>query len=368
MPVKNKKSKIKRGNLLDKQTQASLKFTLYRYRFLINYIIIGFLSICVEILLIRALSYFGTHLALAVLLGIGVGILFAFWFNVRFNFKVPVGKRNRALLFFAGISIGSACLNFIFRNQLVDAGLSYEVSRFLVAGILFSIAYILHRKFSFRDMKQVGVTVYANGIEDIKLINSKIGPYPDFIHVDLIDKSFSETGADVRAYRLETISAYWPNKQIQVHLMSRNPMAWLDDILPYADTVIVHAECDEDLSAVIHKIKENGKSAGLCLSMDTPIDMAKQYVGEIDTLMLLTIREPGKSGQKFDMEGLQRIEQIKNWEERNKFDLCIDGGVSEKNVHLLNVELVVSGSSVLKNPDPARQIMRLQTSNNYEAT
>jgi ribulose-phosphate 3-epimerase len=365
---KNKKSFIESGDLLDKQTKASLKFTFYCYRFLINYIIIGALSICVEILIIRALAYFGTHFILAVPSGIGIGILFSFWFNVRFNFKVPVGKRHRAFLFFSGISIGSACLNFIFRNQLVDAGLSYEVSRFMVAGLLFSIAYGLHRKFSFKDMKQVGVAVYANGIEDIKLINSKIGPYPDFIHVDLIDKSFSETGTDVRAYRLETISAYWPNKHIQVHLMSRNPMAWLDDILPYADTIIVHAECDEDLSAVIKKIKDNGKSAGLCLLMKTPIDVAKRYLDEISTLMLLTIQEPGKSGQKFEMEGLQRIEQIKSWEDRKDFVLCIDGGVSEENIHLLNVELVVSGSSVLKNADPARQIMRLQTSNNYEPT
>jgi pentose-5-phosphate-3-epimerase len=84
--------------------------------------------------------------------------------------------------------------------------------------------------------------------------------------------------------------------------------------------------------------------------------------------MLLAIRVPGKSGQKFEMEAIQRVEEIKTWEDRNKFDLCIDGGVSEKNIHLLNVELVVSGSSVLENPDPARQIMRLQTSNNYEAT
>lgn len=355
-------------DFLNKETKASLKFLLYRYRFLINYIIIGVFSIVLEILMIRALAYFGAQLLLAVPIGIGIGILFSFWFNVRFNFKVPTGKRHRAFLFFAGISIGSACLNFGFRNQLIEAGISYEISRFLVAGFLFSIAYGFHRKFSFKDLKQVGIAVYANELEDIAQIKNKIGAYPDFIHVDLIDKSFSEAATEVRTNRLETIAAHWPNKHIQVHVMSRNPMPWLDEILPHADTIIVHAECIEDLSAVIKKIRDSGVSAGLCLLIDTPLEVAKQYVNEIDILMLLAIRVPGKSGQKFEMEAIQRVEEIKTWGDRNKFDLCIDGGVSEKNIHLLNVELVVSGSSVLENPDPARQIMRLQTSNNYEAT
>jgi len=45
----------------------------------------------------------------------------------------------------------------------------------------------------------------------------------------------------------------------------------------------------------------------------------------------------------------------------------VDGGINEGNIHLLNVELAVSGSSVLQAADSVRQIMRLQTSNNHEA-
>ena len=46
--------------------------------------------------------------------------------------------------------------------------------------------------------------------------------------------------------------------------------------------------------------------------------------------------------------------------------LCIDGGVNENIVNMLEAENIVSGSSVLKSTNPKRQIMRLQTLGRYE--
>ena len=42
-------------------------------------------------------------------------------------------------------------------------------------------------------------------------------------------------------------------------------------------------------------------------------------------------------------------------------------GVNENIIGILEAENIVSGSSVLKSPDPKRQIMRLQTVGYYEA-
>jgi pentose-5-phosphate-3-epimerase/putative flippase GtrA len=299
--------------------------------------------------------------------GLAAGVFFAFWLNVRFNFKVPIAKRNRALVYFAAISTLSVTLNFVFKQQLLQLGWSYEQARFGVAGALFSFAYFLHRRFSFVDRKQVGVAVYASGVEDIRAIRQKIGDFPDFIHVDLIDASFGATDTDVRSYRLEAIQAHWPRRKIHVHLMTRHPSRWLKDVLPYADFVIVHHEIDEDLNGVLAAIGAAGKQAGMALMSQTPLEGARPFLGRIKVLMLLTIKEPGRSGQEFQMEALDRIKTVNAWPERRGFAACIDGGVTETNIHLLNVELVVSGSSVLRASQPARQIMRLQTSSNYEA-
>ncbi|ATC64737.1 hypothetical protein CMV30_12625 [Nibricoccus aquaticus] len=346
---------------------AGLQFRLYRHRFLLVYIVFGVTSLWIEILLLRGLHYLGLPLLASQSCGLTISVLFAYWMNVRFNFKVPVAKRNRALLYFAGISGLSALLNYAFRTQLLDLGWSYEQARFGVSAVLFSFGYILHRRYSFADRKQVGVAIYANGVEDIRGIREKIGEFPDFIHVDLIDASFGASDTDVRSYRLETIRAYWPQRKIHVHLMTRRPTRWLSEVLPYADTVIVHHEIDEDLAQVLKTIEDAGRQPGLALTHATTLDAATPFLNRITLLMLLTIARPGQSGQSFQIEALERIEAINKWSGRAHFKICIDGGVNEKNVHLLNVEFVVSGSSVLMAENPARQIMRLQTSNNHEA-
>jgi ribulose-phosphate 3-epimerase len=354
-------------NLLDSSTYAKLQFRLYRHRFLLIYMIVGVTSLWIEVLLLRGLQYMGVGFLPAQILGLCSGVMFAFWMNARFNFKIPLAKRNRALLYFAMISTASLGLNFVFKQQLSHFGWSYEQARFAVSASLFSFAYLLHRRFSFVDRKQVGVAVYANGVEDIRAIREKIGDFSDFIHVDLIDASFGAADTDVRSYRLETIQAYWPRRKIHVHLMTRHPSRWLKDLLPFADVFIVHQEIDDDLGALLDTIQDAGKQAGLALTMATPLEAVQPYLGRITVLMLLTIKQPGRSGQKFEMAALERIQVINQWERRREFALCVDGGVNTSNIHLLNLELVVSGSAVLESETPARQIMRLQTSSNYEA-
>ena len=74
-----------------------------------------------------------------------------------------------------------------------------------------------------------------------------------------------------------------------------------------------------------------------------------------------------ESGQHFDIKGLERIKQINSLPFRHRIQLCIDGGVNESVVEILDAENIVSGSSVLTNPDPKKQIMRLQTVGRYES-
>ena len=83
-------------------------------------------------------------------------------------------------------------------------------------------------------------------------------------------------------------------------------------------------------------------------------------------MLLLTISEPGYSGQKFDMDGLKQIDEVNKLPNRGKFRVCVDGGISEKVIGLVHVEDVVSGSSVLNHINPKQQILRLQTSGRYE--
>ncbi|HBE04383.1 MAG: hypothetical protein A2096_02280 [Spirochaetes bacterium GWF1_41_5] len=350
---------------LHPELQKFIGFKLYRYRFLFTYILIGFASICAELIIFRSFSGIITPLP-AKITGVIAGILLAFFLNVRFNFKVPSPKRRRAFLLFSGISVFSLLLNIIFNRLLANMKISYEISRLAASGSLFYIGYILHRRFSFHSWKQVGVAIYAHGVEDIKSIWEKIQAFSDFIHVDIVDSTFNKKAPDPALYRLEAVRAYWPQKEIQVHIMSRTPSLWLDKVLPHSDLILIHHETDENTRGLIEKIRAAHKKPGIACLLSSNLEEIKTFLPLIDEIMLLCIPSPGESGQKFDVKALDLIEQINSWPGRQRISLCIDGGVNERIIHLLQVEKVISGSSVLNNENPVRQIMRLQTSSQYE--
>jgi len=347
--------------------EARFRSLIYRFRFLTLYVVFGFLSLLLEFFVRNYFIGFGFDQIITTLFSISCGILFAFWANMKFNFKIPRSRRNRALIYFFIISSFSGLVQWTLKKLLAFEYLSYESGRLFISGAIFLLVYGLHRKYSFRDFKKVGVAIYANGVEDLENIHKRIGYYADFIHVDIVDKSMSENAKDVKTYRLETMKAYWPHTQVQSHIMSTEPSKWLDQVLPHSDVVYIHAECNENIDTLFESIKKNNKKVGLALTMATSPDKVSELLKKTDYVLLLTIPEPGSSGQKFDMDGLDRIKQINNLPYRNQFVLCVDGGVNENIVNILDAENIVSGSSVLKSSNPKRQILRLQTAGRYES-
>ena len=86
--------------ILHPQMQARVGFLTYRYRFLAVYTVIGVASLFLEFLIKRGLDASGLAPIAAQLLGVLGSVVFAWWMNVRFNFKVPSSKRNRAFVYF----------------------------------------------------------------------------------------------------------------------------------------------------------------------------------------------------------------------------------------------------------------------------
>mgnify|MGYP001255995037 CR=1 FL=1 len=354
-------------NLLNPNIISYFHGIYYRARFLINYIVIGLLSIIIELTVQNQLINFGINIYASIMISIFIGIIFAFFGNIYFNFKIPNKKRNQAFKYFVFISISSALTQWLIINNINFISWTYQKSRLSMSGSMFIIGYLLHRKFSFRDRKKVGVAIYANGVEDVQEIHKKIGTYLDFIHVDIIDKTMNEDAKEINTYRMEAIKAYWPDKEIHTHIMSKKPSLYIDTILPYTDIIFIHPECDEKIITIHNKVKKSGKKFGLALSLETDIAKIKSYIELSDNILFLAIKDPGVSGQKFEIESLDKIKLINNHPSRSQFSLCIDGGVNEDIVTILKAEDIVSGSSVLNNINPKKQIMRLQTASRYGA-
>ncbi len=345
----------------------NINFLFYRYRFLLLYVIFGILSLVVELVISKFLLSYNASYFPAITGSFIIGLLSAFFLNVRFNFHITPAKRKKALFYFSIISIMSFSIQLLLRSSIHKYGYNMDISRFVIAGSFFMVSYLLHRRLSFREYKKVGVAIYADGVEDIKLIFNKISNISDFIHIDIVDKTYNPNCKDVKAYRAEVVRAYWQNKKIEVHIMSRNPSIWLDDLLPYVDVIYVHPTMDENLAEVIDKINISKVEAGIALSIHEPLEIIDSYIenNKIKHVLLLTIPKPGFSGQKFDASALPLLEVLNAHKKRSEFEICVDGGVNDSTVKYLNVESVVSGSFILSAPNPIKNIMNLQTSGEY---
>ena len=143
---------------------------------------------------------------------------------------------------------------------------SYEKSRFIISGCLFLLGYILHRKFSFSEHKRVGIAVYANGQEDISGIHEKIGSFPDFIHVDIVDSTFASNAIEAKTYRHFGHSRadpgkYRPDEEVAAWI-ERDPIPmYRNRLIEFGFAESVVDGVDADIMAQVDEATEAAKAS-----------------------------------------------------------------------------------------------------------
>lgn len=355
--------------LLSSELKKDLDFTFYRYRHILIYIVIGFFSLVVELLIRKQLINLGLNPTFSIILSISIGILVAFILNIKLNFYIPEYLLLKSLFYFIIISVLSASIQFLI-NKFVSfsfkGSYQYEFSRIIISGIVFIFAYILHRKITFRKHGKVGVAIYAKRNENTHGIFQKIGVYPDFIHVDVVDNTLVKNEIDQSFYQFDLIKAYWKNHKVYTHLMTKKPSLWIDKVAKYTDIIFFHYEVDEDLNKIKNKIINSGSKPGIVLhAVNDYSKKLKEITSNFSNIMILSIENIGFSGQKFYDGSYKLIDQINNLDNRKQFNLHIDGGVNEKNIKSIKAQYIVSGSAVLNNENPRNVIMVLKTFGKY---
>ncbi len=339
--------------LLEKLTQKKLNF-------FIRYCFIGFISIAIELLIRKFLLSININNTVALLLPLIIGITFAFISNVTFNFKIPRYYYKKSFIYFSIISISSFTFQYLLSKFFIFENLNYEITRFLISGAVFLIAYNFHIKFSFAKNKKVGVAIYLDMQENINDIFSKVGFYPDYIHVDFVDKSMNENVGEPNFEKFHEIKKKWPNHRIESHIMSKKPLEYIHQFLKYSDVIYFHYEIDDKIEKVSSLINNNKIKAGLVLHASKKYEDLENLVKSYKEILILCIENPGESGQEFLEKSNELIEQVNNLKIRDKFNLCVDGGLSQKNISKIECEKIVSASYVFKNANPKRQIKNLQ--------
>jgi ribulose-phosphate 3-epimerase len=173
----------------------------------------------------------------------------------------------------------------------------------------------------------------------------------DVLHFDVMDGHFVPNltlGAPiVRALRS------WSRLPFDCHLMVSEPERFIADFAEAgADWISVHVEVCPHLHRTLSLIRSLGKQAGVVLNPTTPLTYAFEAVPYCDFVLLMSVN-PGFGGQEFIPGVLRRIEQLREFLERNGIerDIEVDGGIHAGNVAAVvqaGATVLVSGSALFR--------------------
>jgi len=349
-----------------KLLKKELIFFFYKKKFLIFYTLIGITSIIIELSLRSILIKLDYYDFIYNYIPLIIGIFFAFIMNVKINFFVPKVFLKKSLIYFVIISLLSFIVQKILQNSEFLIDYNYNTKRFFSSGLFFLIGYFLHLSFTFKKIINVGVAIYANGFEELEVIKEKIGEFPDFIHVDIVDNTMKENADEIDFNKLDAIQKIWPGKEIHTHIMSTHPLKLIQKVIKFSKIIYVHKEVQEDLNYLKNYMLDQNVIPGIALHSKLDYTNIEKDTAGFTEIMLLSIDNPGYSGQKFNERTFELIKKIDQMKNRSDINLLVDGGVNSKIIKKINCEKIVSGAAVLKSNKPIMEIMKLQTVSRYE--
>ncbi|MDD2653342.1 MAG: ribulose-phosphate 3-epimerase [Sulfurimonas sp.] len=185
----------------------------------------------------------------------------------------------------------------------------------------------------------------------------------DFVHVDVMDGHFvpNLTIGPVVVSSVAKVAT----KPLDIHLMVENNTFFVDLFAPLKPEYIsFHIEEEKHPHRLIQKIRSLGIKPAIVLNPHTPPEAIEYLLGDLDMVLLMSVN-PGFGGQSFIDTVVPKAKKLSAMRDALNPNCLIevDGGVSDKNIHLLKdagVDIVVAGSYVFSHADKAKAIKSLQ--------
>lgn len=179
----------------------------------------------------------------------------------------------------------------------------------------------------------------------------------DWIHIDVMDGQFVPN-ISMGPFIVEFCREITP-LPLDVHLMIVEPEKHISTFASAGATYLtIHPENNPNTLRTLQEIRSLGCNNGLALNPGTPTIMATTLLEFLDMVLIMTVN-PGYSGQKFIPNMTRKITEIKNKIVDLKLEtqVQVDGGISPSNIKsviIAGADIVVSASSIFKNPDGIR--------------
>lgn len=190
----------------------------------------------------------------------------------------------------------------------------------------------------------------------------------DYFHIDVMDGRFVEndTSETMRIYceYLNQIT----NVPIDVHLMVTNVKEYIDSYSIFNPNIIsFHYEAckdKEEVNKYINQIKERECKVGLAIKPNTKVDDIIEFLPKINLLLIMSV-EPGKGGQEFIKDALEKIKYAKEKIDELGLDteIEVDGGINienAKDVKEAGATIAVSGTAIINSKDYSYAIRKIK--------
>jgi len=186
----------------------------------------------------------------------------------------------------------------------------------------------------------------------------------DAIHLDVMDGHFVPNlsfGVPLAKAVRRAVTV-----PVHTHLMVNEPEWLIEKFLPFSDLVSFHVEATELPGQCLETIHSAGKSAGLSLNPNTPVESLKPHIADVEDVLVMSVY-PGFGGQEFSPESLGRIRATARLiaETGSRATISVDGGINQQNcaaVVAAGAQVVIAGSAIFRSADYAAAIHSLKCS------
>ncbi|MFC1700917.1 ribulose-phosphate 3-epimerase [Patescibacteria group bacterium] len=185
--------------------------------------------------------------------------------------------------------------------------------------------------------------------KDFKELEEKIDlvePYIDWVQLDIMDSKFVDNATWNNPFELKNLHT---NLKLEAHLMIQNPEEHIDEwINSGVKRIIFHYESTEKHQEIIDKIKQAGLEVGIAINPETKAEMISRFAGMLDLILVMTVN-PGKGGQKFLDEMLEKIKYLRV--EYPYVKIEVDGGINSitaSSAIKMGANILVSGSAIFQ--------------------
>jgi ribulose-phosphate 3-epimerase len=169
-----------------------------------------------------------------------------------------------------------------------------------------------------------------------------------FIHFDVMDGRF----VPAVSFSSSILASFSPALKIirDVHIMIEEPYKQIEEFAyAGADIITFHYEACLDMSLrllTISEIKKNDVNPGMSIKPDTPVSVLAPYLDKLSLVLLMSV-EPGKGGQAFIEDSIERIKELRKMidalPKANRPLLEVDGGINE----ITGPEAIKAGADIL---------------------